>query len=365
MGHLINYCAGTSVEVLPGKHIDALLLNVPNNAEDDRKIRASRNLIKVAQPKTVMLDSGGFQLLNAQDGGLQIIYDESAPIHLPGTINLTPWHLIRGAVKIQPDSIVGLDFPIRKILERERQEVEFRYKLGFNLTWAIKSAELRQIHCPGIRLFLPVQCYSLEHLDLFVKLIGNVPFDGFSMPVRNLSLGQIAMFLLRFYQLGVRQVHLLGTLSFFTIALSAYAARHFFDWVSLDATSWRKKAEYQNYANPYDLSSEFIGPDVQIDGNIKVVCPCPWCQGKTFTDIKDLPYTEKTDFLRCHNHWVTEKVCRELYQSAQTLSGLRSYLMAVSSHPEKVDILIRILGSLDVCKGLEPSVARDFLMAAI
>jgi hypothetical protein len=30
-----------------------------------------------------------------------------------------------------------------------------------------------------------------------------------------------------------------------------------------------------------------------------------------------------------------------------------------------VDILIRILGSLDVCKGLEPSVARDFLMAAI
>jgi hypothetical protein len=205
----------------------------------------------------------------------------------------------------------------------------------------------------------------LDHLDLFVRLIGNIPFDGFSMPVRNLGLGEIALFLLRFYQMGIRQVHLLGTLSFFTIALSAYAARHLFDWVSLDATTWRMAAQYKTYANPYDLSPEFIGEDVQIGENVKVVCPCPWCQGKTFTYIKHLPYTEKTAFLRCHNHWVTEKVCRELYQSAQTLSDLKRYLMRVSSRPEKVDVLIRILGALDVCKDLEASAALDFLKAAI
>ena len=110
MGQLIYFCAGTSVDVLPGKHVDALLLNVPNNAENEKRIKASRNLIQVAQPRTVMLDSGGFQLYTAEDDGLQIIYDESAPIYLPGTINLTPWHLIRGAVEIQPDTIVGLTF---------------------------------------------------------------------------------------------------------------------------------------------------------------------------------------------------------------------------------------------------------------
>ncbi len=365
MGQLIYFVAGTSVDVLPAKHIGALLLNIPNNAEDDRKIKASKNLIGVAQPRTVMLDSGGYQLLVGQENGLEVIYDEIAPIYQPGTINLTPWHLIRGAVKIQPNILVGLDYPVKKIREKEKQETEFRYKLGFNADYAIQTAQLREKHCPQIKLLLPIQCYNLDHFERYRRLVTGVRFDGYSMPVRNLKLGEIALFLLKFRQLGIREVHLLGTLSFFTIALSAYMARHLFDWVSLDATTWRIQAQYSSYMNPHDLSVQFVGEDAKIDGNIKMDCQCPWCKGKTFSYIKCLPYTERTAFLRCHNHFVIDRICRELYDNASTLSNLKRYLMGASTRPEKVNNLIDLLGALEICKDLDPSIARDFLMGTV
>ncbi len=361
MGQFVYFCAGTSVEVLPGKRIEAVLLNVPHNGKDDADIKKSRNLIEFSQAKLVMLDSGGYQLLVNQEEGKEIIYDEKGAILQPGKINLTPWHVIRAAIGIRPDIMVALDFPIRKILEKEKQEIEFRFKLGFNVDWSIKTAELRQQYCAGIKLFLPVQCYTLEHLDLFLRLIGNVSFDGLSMPVRNLSLAEVALFLIRFYQMGIRQVHLLGVASFFVIALATYLSRHLLDWLSLDATTWRQKAQFSGYLNPYDLSSESIGEDVLIDENIKMDCNCPWCSGRTFTYIKNLPYTEKTDFLRCHNNWTTEKISRELYQNAGTLGSFKTYLQRASSHPEKVDQLIKILGALEICKDLDISAVQEVL----
>ena len=77
---------------MPSRHVDALLLNVPNNAESERKMEASINLIKMAQPQVTLLDSGGYQLYRAEEDGLQIVYDEKAKysVCFPGAINLTP-----------------------------------------------------------------------------------------------------------------------------------------------------------------------------------------------------------------------------------------------------------------------------------
>jgi len=78
-------------------------------------------------------------------------------------------------------------------------------------------------------------------------------------------------------------------------------ARHYFAWVSLDSTGWRLMAEYSSYVNPLSLKNQNIGYNVIIDENIRIDCQCPWCNGKTFTYIKNLPYTEKISFLRSHN----------------------------------------------------------------
>lgn len=350
MGILINFCAGTNREVLPGNHVNALLLNVPHDGGSESAIRTSRVLIRVAKPKYSMLDSGGYQLLVAELENRRITFDITRPISWEDTVNLTPPHVVEVTVRLQPDIMTALDFPVRKISDRREQELEFTRKLGFNLKWSIETARLRESHCPEIDLFLPVQAYSLEHLDLFHKFIKGINFDGFSLPVRNLSVRGISLFLARFYQMGIKRVHLLGVSTFSVIALSAYLARNYFDWVSLDSTTWRLQAQYSGYLNPHDLTNEYIGADVLVDEKIEMDCKCPWCKDRSFTFIKSLPYTEKVAFLRCHNYWATERAGRDLYEASGTVVELVESLKRRTMRTGEIEELHEILSIMDACK---------------
>ena len=348
MGQLIYFCAGVNTHILPSKALSGLLINVPDNGANEKAIKDAKTLIRVSGARITMLDSGGFTLFQGQREGLEIGYDPGGPIRQKGKINLTPPHVIRAAVNINPDIMVGLDFPIATIDDREMQEIEFRRKLGFNVSWALETAELRMKHCPQIRLFIPIQCYNLEHLDLFSRSIQGLRYDGFSMPIRNLSLREIVLFMMRFREMGIRQAHLLGTTKIFAVGLCAYMARHFFDFVSFDSTNW--SAKYGAYLNPHDLSSEGFQDGVVIDDSIQMDCECPWCKGKTFTYVQNLPRTEQTAFMRCHNHWVIEKAVRESYGNAGSVGQLRAFLMRRCSDKEEAEELCRSLAIAETFK---------------
>jgi hypothetical protein len=181
-------------------------------------------------------------------------------------------------------------------------------------------------------------------------MIADVEYDGFSMPVRNLNVKGIILFMVRFYQMGIRQVHILGTSKIGIIAITAYMARHFFDWVSFDATTWRLWAEYSLYMNPHNLLQARIAPDVKIDPSIPMDCECPFCRGKTFTFIKNLPDTDRTAFLRGHNWWVIEKATRDLYQNANNAIALERCLRARGVNSRAVDDLCNALSLADSLK---------------
>lgn len=362
MGQLVSLCAGANMDVLPSKHVDALLFNVPDNGSSPRVIEYALKMMKSARVKFSMLDSGGFQILQAEDNSKKITFDDSKPvINSESEINLTPKHVMLAAAKLNPHIAVGLDFPIRKITDPDERELEFLRKLGFNVKWAIESAELRKMLCPEVLFYLPIQCYDLNHLDLFLKLIGDINFDGVSMPVRNLSINEIALFMVRFYQLGIRRVHLLGTSKFFAIALSAYMARNLFEMVSFDATTWREQAQHVGYLNPYDLSSEILTSTVIVDEKFSINCECPFCRGKTFTYIKNLPYTDKVSFLRNHNWWVTEKAAKDLYQNCGNLLQLERFLKTRCQNTEKVEELCSTLSIIDVLKDADISTIQAVL----
>jgi queuine/archaeosine tRNA-ribosyltransferase len=193
-------------------------------------------------------------------------------------------------------------------------------------------------------------------------LIGDIDFDGVSMPVRNLSINEIALFMLRFYQLGIKRIHLLGTSKFFAIALSAYMARNLFDLVSFDATTWREQAQYAVYLNPHDLSSEKIPSDITIDEKISVNCGCPFCRGKTYTYIKNLPQTEKIALLRSHNWWVIEKATRDLYKNCGDLVQFEKFLKIRCQNTEKIEELCSILSLIDVLKDSDIDVLQAVLI---
>jgi hypothetical protein len=344
MGRLVNFCAGATKDVLPARIVPAVLLSVPEYASNLDQIRASRELLRAAGAEEIILDSGGYQLWLAERNGICPTHDELRPlVFSDNQANIAPRHVVKAAAHLRPRIMMSLDFPIRTLSDPAEQQREFLSKLGFNATWALETSRLRQELCPEVQLFLPVQCYSLGQFDKFRELLGDTRFDGLSMPIRNLTLDEIAAFLIRFHQVGVRQVHILGSTGFGILSLAAYFARHFFDWVSIDATSWRKKAEFCHYLNPLDLSVEPLPDSIAVDDTIPMDCSCPWCQGRTYTYIKNLPYREKYEFLSCHNWWVIEQVGKELYDHSGDVIELEQFLRPRCKKPDQCNEICRTL----------------------
>jgi len=162
------------------------LENVPGAFATDKRKCDTQRLMEKSQARFVMLDSGGFQLLNAEKAEKEISFDATRPLkNSIKLINLTPEHVVQAASELQPDILVALDFPIDTISNPKEQEEEFKRKFIYNVKWARKTAELRQQVCPRIALFIPLQAYRIGQVDRFLESIQDVGFDGISMPVRN------------------------------------------------------------------------------------------------------------------------------------------------------------------------------------
>jgi queuine/archaeosine tRNA-ribosyltransferase len=265
-------------------------------------------------------------------------------------INLTPRHVMEAAAALQPDIVVGLDFPIRKLKSDAEKETEFARKAEENVRLAFESTEWWQRLCPNAEFFLPIQCYNLNHLDAFYRRTTGLSYDGISMPIRNLNLAEIALFMVSFYQRGERRVHLLGTFSFGTIALCAFMAHHMFDWISLDATSWRIAAEKGDFFNPLDLSREQLSPAVVVDPKFVNLCPCPFCRGISYAQIQSLPRSDKTRLLREHNWWALDRVCRDLFSNGGNILSLERFLRPRCRRQDLVNDIITILSFADIFK---------------
>ena len=245
MHRLVLVAAGMKDDIVSDVPVGSLLVNVFSVAKNGV---AFRRLMNRAGRIHLTLDSGGYQLYLAEGkDDFNPIFDPQLPLSQSAkNFNLTPEHVVDVAVNMNPnpDIVMGLDYPIRKIKGALEQQKEFYKKFLKNRDWALRTSEL-MIH-RGLdtnKLFLPVQCYTIEQFKIFYHCIRNCAFGGLSMPVRNLKVERILDFMLHMYDWGVMRVHLLGTTAAKTLTLSAFMARHFFDWVSLDSTTWLMAAE--------------------------------------------------------------------------------------------------------------------------
>jgi len=351
MGKLEIFCAGVSINILPCRPLNNILVNVPHEGSSSKTISDTLKMFQYAQCEHNYLDSGGYQIIVSELLGRQCTFDAAKPLHLSEWgVNIAPEHIINVATAMQPEIVSALDFPIRKFTDKNDQEKEFMGKLGYNITWARKTANLRRERCPHIKLFIPVQTYDLEQFGEFFHYIQDLEFDGLSLPVRNLEAYEIALFLIAFSKLNIRMVHILGTSTLLTTALAAFMAKHYFSWISLDSTSWRLSAQYNHYINPFSLKSVDVSNNVIIDENIRINCQCPWCRGKTFTYIRNLPHTEKISFLRSHNWWVINNAAKELYQYSDTVLTLKEHLMTRYPDTREIEKLCYVLSIIDALK---------------
>ncbi len=367
MGKIVIFCAGvSSVNSAPRKQVEALLINVPNAGKSLKSILKTKELIQNLNPKYVKLDSGGYPVLNYEDNlrkklgytgiasppGLidQLLdCDPNAPLSISGKFNLMPWHVVTTAFELQITTMLALDLPVRRLKKLADQEFEFLQKLPINVKWAIDTWVYHRKLDLTTPLLLPVQCYNIRQFDSFYDFIKYLSFAGFALPVRFMKYYQIAPFLVRFYEVGCREhVHLLGTYSFFTIALAAYFARHYFEVVSLDAQSWWINASQHNYLKPSDLT-----PQLAIDGHyphgfLENCDCCPWCRYQDLSTIAMMENPELCDFYARHNFWVTERCAEDLYNAADDPHAYRTFLLGRTHKEADVNRLCDILENADM-----------------
>lgn len=350
MSEFVFLSAGLERDILPAHNINGLLFNVAQDATNESVIRDTLKTIECANPRYLGLDSGGYQFLQKELNGGRLSFDPDRPlIYNKYEINLHPEHVIEAVIRLKPDIMFGLDFPVQKIAkDRYRQEIEFRRKIGFNIGWMYETAALRKKYCPEIQLFFPIQCYDLEQFACIEPHLKCLEYDGLSLPTRNLDPAGVSLFLLKFYQMGVRKIHILSYSGFWGSALSAYFARHFFDWLSTDSTTARLCADRHVYLDPHILRTINLQDSVIFDERQRITCDCPWCEGETFTSIKNMPGTDRTALLRSHNHYVIQKTINEFAENSSALVALEKCLRArLKGSSKKLDTFIHVLSLAD------------------
>jgi len=352
MTDLKIFCAGGDLGTNPIEQSENWLYPVPGGASTPREIESTKTCIKVLNVKSIIQDSGGFQLYIAELNKKVISFDPKLPvINDKNRINIHPVHLIKPAQMIRPDKMTCLDFPIGKVTDINEQQKEFLNKLGCNIYFTTETYRLHKKYGLKAKLFLSIQCYTIAQLDYFLSRITDVEYDGISMPVRNLNVAELAVFIMKYKQIGVHSLHLLGTMNFFHIALLSWLAFNgYFKWLSIDATTWRIAGEKMMYINPYNLRFTTLKDYTDIPENTMTDCDCPACEGNTFNDIKNMPERERRYLLFYHNFYAIKKHAADCYKHASDINKLCQFLKSKTHRKNDVVELAQCLKMITMMK---------------
>ena len=359
MGKLINCYAGANGNDFPGYGYGGWLINLIDTAASKTMRENTKRWIKSSRAKLVIMDNGGFALLLREQAGKEILLDDSKPLIYKGIPNPTPYHNVQAALAIRPNILIVTDWPVRPLKGKAEQEAEFEKKLHYNQYAAEKTIELLRGHNHNMKLYVTFQGYSLKHLKRFSEVICLKTFDGFSMPIRGQSLEQTALFLLKFWQMGLQNAHLLGVAGLFPMALAAYFARHFFILVTLDGRGWKIKAMHSEYANPHNLQTVHVGEDVEIDSVVYMDCRCPACRGRSFIYYQNLPYYFRRVQLSTHNFWAIEGLGQELFRHATSINRLISFLRKKTNRVLEIEQLKDALSLVEALKNADISCLEE------
>ena len=339
MGKLTYFGAGLQKSIYPRMKIQGVLISSATEGKTERSILYRLKMYEKINYQHMILDSGGYQLIAAeQKGNLK----KSAIMEW-----LTPEHVMTAAAKFNPDIVMALDYPILSFSDPIKQAQEFEKKIITNLRWNRECIELKSSYCPEVELFLPVQAYNTKQMDFFFTKLESTDFDGVSLPTRNASPSQLIQQLLLLHNRGIRKIHLLGTSTFTNIIISAFLARNYFDWVSLDSTTWRQQAMYGLYLHPENLRPIKLKPNKKYP---EINCSCPWCQYQNLYDLTNLPVTDCSFFLANHNYFVIEDICHQAFSHSSSISELEKFskLRIANMSREKIGKLFETLHLFEI-----------------
>jgi queuine/archaeosine tRNA-ribosyltransferase len=337
--------ATAKVSDFPYRNLNLLMSTFENGATEN-DIKKTKDLLRRAKPQQVMLDSGGKSLYNAEKKNRKILSDPSLPVYKKSKkkINLTPEHVMRAALELKPDIIVSLDLPIQNKDSDKDTDTEFKYKLPVNLAYAEEMSKSWRLHCADAKFLVPVQAKTVDQLEIFLEglMSKGVKYTGLSIPFNNVNPATLVQFMMKFHEMRVPWVHILGTTSMIYLGIAAYFARQkMFKMVTMDSSTWKSCGRNGSYLKPQNLLQCKTDKSTFIPEELRNGCLCPFCKNIDLADSSLKIAKER--WVYAHNTWVTEWLARKLYTKAGRLDSLVGYMMHHRSPNQKVEQAIDAL----------------------
>jgi len=174
-----------------------------------------------------------------------------------------------------------------------------------------------------------------------------------------------ALFLIRFWKIGIRRVHILGVSAFFKLALAGYMARNFFDDVTSDGTSWKMAAQYNNYLDPKNLKRQNVTDAKNVNTGVRINCKCSVCKNRNFDDFRELPYPKRRVSLAAHNYFAIREACKMFYENASSLERFEQHLLKQSGEKQNIDELVYVLSVIEKYKDQKIEYLSEVLLQGL
>jgi hypothetical protein len=368
LSRFVNFLGGMNIRMLPVSNIGGILFNTPEILKTKSAQEKIRDIIRKANPGYTMVDSGGYQAFKVKDNNrdvareeqTKLIMNDDKPIYGRKTFNLTAKHVLDAVLLIGPDFVISPDIPVPMPDHPDQKRFLFLESLGYNVYCAGELSRMLREHHLGTKLLIPLQLFDLFEYDYFTKQICNIDFAGLSVPRRIMSNEKLALFILKARSMGITYLHLLGSGRMAHIAILAYMARHYMNFLSLDSTNIFKFSSKSQYLRPFSL----IPVDLRLEGSeddlaVPISCDCSWCpRYKSFYGIQYEGTEEKFAFLVNHNHFVVDQAMAEFMKHADTAASLAQFLESRTGRHRDIRSIYNILSQIELLKkaALNPAV---------
>jgi hypothetical protein len=261
VGILVSFLGGMDDKVLPVSDIGGILFNTPEILRSPSALANIKTTIQIANPRYIMVDSGGYQAFKTKEKNGQLppeeqsilIMNSNKPLYGKKMFNLTAKHVLDAVLLLRPHFVISPDIPVPKPLYVDQKRFLFLESLGYNVYCAAELSGMLHEHHLDAKLLIPLQLFDLFEYDYFFKQICTLDFAGLSIPRRIMSNEKLALFVLKARSLGITYLHLLGSGRVAHIAILAYMARHYMDFISFDSTNVFQFSSKSQYLRPFSL----------------------------------------------------------------------------------------------------------------
>jgi hypothetical protein len=350
----VYICSGADrIAKVPELHIEAILFNAPALLQGNAAAINASEVIATKNIAMTILDSGGKQIHEVNTGKskrwLKFEPNSLNPLCIGKTLHLAPAHLSEAIKRLPGVAIcMALDDPVLPSKYPNICNKNFHEKIRRNTDFAIKTVEIRNANHPNVEIFLPMQCQTVLQFEHYWEKLQSVGLDGISIPARCFKkLEKLIPFVVRFRELNIQKVHILGTSNLNTIALLSFLARNgHFAHLAFDSTTWLAAANHGLIVMPYSLKNIKISDERHKEAIAALIEFDPIYSEYDLEDFHLLSNIEQTKHLRTLNYWAIMKTKREIFANAGSAESLCTFLEAQDVHESDISNVHSLLNNM-------------------